>query len=525
MLPRAIGMATAGSVAAASDGRRPTVATVGATAVDEQARDEATDGVRLRATIGAFGYHRHLPFTLPTGVRRLRVSLATNLPAAVGIGLFDPRGAQHGSPGFRGVAGVERDTVVVALDAATPGFLAGPLPAGRWTVALVVLGAIPITTATVDVRWERGDGAVAAVPSVPGLLRPGPGWYAGDLHCHTEASSDAWSSGRALSVVDWAAHGDAAGLDFLAMTDHNTISQNRLLHAGGRDVLLLAGEEMTSWFHGHAIVAGLPSADAWLDWRLRPAFLPLLGNERRVTAFFDAVRSFGAFAAPAHPFVGFKSWQFMLDGGGDPAARPDGIEVWNGGFTSADRLALRWWDRQLRRGNRVTAVGGSDLHERPEGEDQTAGPGTPTTIVGATDLSPAALVAALKAGRVTLSSRPDGPRLHVEAAGPDGQRATVGGTIHGTDSDTVAVRVRAERARGAALVAITERSRRVVATIADDRQVVDVRRQVGEGGHVRFELRRGLLRHVEALANPVWIVNGRPSGDVPPEPLPFELVD
>lgn len=95
----------------------------------------------------------------------------------------------------------------------------------------------------------------------------------------------------------------AQQLDFAAMTDHNTVSQNRDLAAGGDDVLLLAGEEMTIYFHGHALVVDLPSTEAWLDWRQRPAFLPLLRHERRIGAFYAAARSFGAFVAAAHPYV------------------------------------------------------------------------------------------------------------------------------------------------------------------------------------------------------------------------------
>lgn len=54
----------------------------------------------------------------------------------------------------------------------------------------------------------------------------------------------------------------------------------------------------------------------------------------------------------------------MLDAMTDPALLPDGVEVWNGPFTSADRLALRYWDALLQRGRRLTATGAATCTTR-----------------------------------------------------------------------------------------------------------------------------------------------------------------
>lgn len=491
--------------------------------VDEiapQAHAPVVHGTSLRARIGLAGYYRYLPFELPPGVRRMQVRARSGLPARFGVALFDSRGADYQSAGFRGSTGAERHEFTVALDDATPGFLAGPLPAGTWTLVLPVFAALPGTTVRVDVSWESGMALVEALPAVPEQVRAGAGWYRGDLHCHTSASSDAWRSGASLSVADWAHECRRLGLDFAAMTDHNTVSQNRLLSAGADDVLLLAGEEMTNFFHGHAVVAGLPSAEAWLDWRQRPIPLPLLSRERRIGAFLDAVRQFGAFAAAAHPYIGFRSWQFALDGVTDAALLPEGIEVWNARFSTADWLALRYWDKLLRRGHRVTATGGSDLHQTGR---RGVGPGTPTTIIGAEALSRKAIVNALRAGRVTISARPDGPELYVEARGPQGQVAGIGDTIYGSDTDEVHLRVHARRARGRQLSMVAS-GRRWTAPRPMGDDPIDVHVPIGRGTYARFELRAaGLGSPMLALTNPVFLVNGRPPRMVlrrtPPPPM------
>ncbi len=78
---------------------------------------------------------------------------------------------------------------------------------------------------------------------------------------------DAWRSGSGLDPAEYAVAARRAGLDWVSLTDHNVTSQNRRLadSAGDRGVLLMGGEEMTNWFHGHAITGLRPGE--WVDWR------------------------------------------------------------------------------------------------------------------------------------------------------------------------------------------------------------------------------------------------------------------
>src|SRR6185437_16860817 len=107
---------------------------------------------------------------------------------------------------------------------------------------------------------------------------------------HTEASSDAWASGSPLTPAGWAEVARSLKLDFLAMTDHNVVSQNWSLgRDGGEDVLLLAGEEMTNYLHGHATVSGLDIGH-WLDFRQTPFGWRLPRGGSRIADFVATAR-------------------------------------------------------------------------------------------------------------------------------------------------------------------------------------------------------------------------------------------
>jgi hypothetical protein len=77
----------------------------------------------------------YLPVEIPRGVREIHVSYAYERPAvpagtqgnALDIGIFDQRGNGLGGKGFRGWSGGARKEFFLRADAATPGYVAGPL--------------------------------------------------------------------------------------------------------------------------------------------------------------------------------------------------------------------------------------------------------------------------------------------------------------------------------------------------------------------------------------------------------------
>jgi hypothetical protein len=489
-------------------------------AVPAHAREET---IELRATAAGAGTYLYLPFEVPRGVNRVSVSLdeGEGPEADMGVGLFDQRGPGYGSDGFRGVYGAEANEFFVSAADASRSFLPGRIVPGRWTVIVPQFRVPTPREITVTVTLRFGPQEASARPGpAQGVVRRGAGWYRGDLHNHTTESSDSFSSGSALTPAGYATAARDAGLDFVSLTDHNVVSQNlNLREAAGRSgVLLMGGEEVTNWFHGHATVSGLRPG-AFVDWRQRPRPLPLFEHERRIDSFIRQVDDLGVYTSVAHPFGAQLSWQFFGEAATDARLLPDGLEVWNGAFQPDDEATLRYWDEQLRQGRRLAANGGSDVHGFEAEPGITLGFAQPTTVTYARELSTPAIVSALKAGRSFVTESPSGPELYLSGTGPGGQREIVGGTLRGRPADSARLNVVVSGGAGSILVLLRDGAPVETVPVTSDRQEVSTTQRFGRGGYVRAELRSG--PHVDpdgplaggtgmrALTNPIFLAPRR----------------
>ena len=484
------------------------------------ARSAPAQSLTLTAPVVGTGSYAELAFDVPPGVRRIDVAMTkSDSRAALGVGLFDARGAGYQSDGFRGIYGEERSSFFVSTAAASTAFVPGDMPAGVWTVLVPVFHAPDPTLVTVQVSMSfAAQGSPFRPGAAPGVVLDRPGWYRGDLHCHTDASSDAWSSGSAMTPAQWAAACRQAGLDFVAMTDHNVISQNYFLaRDAGADVLLMPGEEMTNWFHGHATVSGM-DVGQWFDFRQTPLALPLPTGGARISEFISLAQSMGAYVSAAHPLAAYLSWQFAGDAEVDPSSRTHGHEVWTGPWQADDEASLAAWDAMLVKGWRTVANGGSDLH----GVQNSGGfaVGKPTTVVYADRLSTSAVVAALKAGRCFISRAPDGVELYLGANRP-GQQAYVGGEVYGAIGDLVTVTARVRRAGGMTLAFVSQGVQVGTVLLRSDDETAQVTVPIpAGGGYVRAKVRGQARPNVanpaasegdmEAISNPVFLVVGDP---------------
>ena len=170
----------------------------------------------------------YLPFEVPPGSCALRAELEYDRSGTVlDLGCL-------GSAGFRGWSGGARRSFVITSTLATPGYLAGEPEPGTWQL-MIGLHRIPARgcdyRVTVEVSGIRGELAPADAPAqLPPLTdrprprelpaTPGRRWLAGDLHTHTVHSDGA------MTVPELARFAAGQGLDFLAITDHNTISHH-----------------------------------------------------------------------------------------------------------------------------------------------------------------------------------------------------------------------------------------------------------------------------------------------------------
>lgn len=352
-----------------------------------------------------------VPFELPPGVRALEVTYQVGgrgdaaAPSGAGnvvdIGLLDPRATAFPSrEGFRGWSGSARDGFFVAESSATPGYLPGPLPAGTWQVLLGLYRILPGGT-TVRVGIEAYPGDRPPEPRAPRPARApverGPGWYRGDLHAHTH-HSDARGS-----LADLLEAARRRGLDFLAVTDHNTVSHQRpLLEAQDEAGLtLIPGQELTT-YRGHANVLGV---EGWVDFRA--------WDDTRIRAALRDARERGGLRVINHPKPTGCDWEYAV---WDEAEL---FEVWNGPWATRNWVSVGRWHDLLANGARLPAVGGSDRHQVPLPDTDPAylQVGSPTTWVWAGSSARPDLLAALLAGRTAVSDGPDGPLATLERDG------------------------------------------------------------------------------------------------------------
>lgn len=360
----------------------------------------------------------YVPFEVPPGSCALRVSLDYDPSSAVlDLGCFGPAG-------FRGWSGGARESFVISDDAATPGYLPGPLEPGLWQVA-IGLHRVPAAGVRWQVSTEITSQPGSLVPDLrseqvpPATQRPGRrdlpadvglAWLAGDLHSHTVHSDGV------LTVPELARFAASRGLDFLAVTDHNTVSHHAELPAAsaGQGITLLPGQEVTTE-QGHANALGpVP----WVDFRQPP------------DSWLTTTEAAGGLLCVNHPYGGHVSWTAPM------RRRPPLLEVWHWSWLDPRwTTPLAWWQAWH---PAAIAVGGSDWH-RP-GSD--APPGSPTTWVQCEDVDSGAVLAGLAAGRVSVSASREGPvLLRVDGelvacgadgailAGPDGPRARVRGDL------------------------------------------------------------------------------------------------
>jgi hypothetical protein len=280
---------------------------------------------------------------------------------------------------------------------------------------------------------ETGDDT--SPTSAPKPTRPesprGARWYRGDLHAHT------WHSDGTASLDDLAAAARAQGLDFIAVTEHNTISHlPGVRDASCAELLLMPGVEIST-YRGHANV--WPVND-FVEFRCQ--------SDDQMAAVREAVRARGALFSVNHPKEGGPAWEFSS------LYEPDCIEVWGGPWFISNYQSLAVWDEQLRQGKRVVAVGGSDKHVAPySGESAWYDVGTPCTWVYADDLSTGAIMRAVRSGRVYVSATPAGPRLKmvVSESGPTGAGVGMGEDIRVSPGATLRIECTVRGAQGALL--------------------------------------------------------------------------
>ena len=339
--------------------------------------------------------YREVPFRVPAGTTSVTVALAytgKDQKSVIDIGVRDPQR-------FRGWSGGNKTTFTLTETWATPSYLPGPIPAGIWKLILGTPNLRKDARAayTAIITLDR-DAAFHGFTASP--LKDGPGWYRGDLHLHTghsDGSCAAQSGARVpcpvFKTLDAAV---ARGLDFVAVTDHNTSSHFQALaelQPHYDRLLIIPGREVTT-FQGHANIIGMTAP---LDFQLGGTRAPTFAH------ILDQAEAAGALVTINHP--GLPSGEACMGCGWTAPvdfSRITAVEVINGGIVSGPLSGLPFWTARLSEGHRLTAVGGSDNHDAALDPAKASSVGRPTTVVFAGNLSQDAIFAGIRAGRVFI---------------------------------------------------------------------------------------------------------------------------
>jgi hypothetical protein len=369
---------------------------------------------------------KHIPFPvqIPSGTKTLsiRMSYTPHIVEQVNnlltLTVLDPAG-------FRGAAHrhAEVTEIVIQDNAASPGFFPGPVQPGEWTMLVdthMIMPDVPLHLELVVTGVDQLDPTIPSFPTAEApAARParGPGWYRGDFHTHTIHSDGDWD------VADLASFALDNHLDFITLSDHNTVSGLRPFErACPENLLPICGIELTT-FWGHALVLGRRE---WVDWRVEP-------GRREMAQVVAEVEAQGGLFVIAHPeaigdpYCTGCNWLY-------PDVHPGAarvVEVWNSPWCSASRneagleLAYEWMNRGLR----MVLTAGTDRHD-----SNYPAPGHAFNTVYAEELSEAAILHAVRLGHLVLSSGPT-LNLSAQAAGQnlmpgDSCRAQAGETIH-----------------------------------------------------------------------------------------------
>jgi hypothetical protein len=435
---------------------------------------------------GAFVF---VPFNVPAGTTQVRVGYCWDASTGTSghtldLGVYQTRAHPSkpwgmtdfrgwGGSGYRDVtvtpqgfsseAQYDADRKAYVPGRTTRSFVPGPIPSGQWAAELGLANIDPTDPDGVNYRVEVryyndtsfDDDPYTMPPHNPRPVRHRAAWYGGDFHVHAEHSGDAQAS--FTDVLDYAfkpKSDGGPGLDFVAITDHNTGSgwpeEDRLRSAHPRD-LILRGEEVTTYKgHTNNIASGVEP-----DYRTGPLYerqgdgsLTLLRGAQPVSKVFDTVNAAHGITQINHPTI-FPSPPFPSNlcrgcswthsEADTDYSKVDAIEVTTGpqkiGASPNPFIptAIAFYDAQLKKGRHIAAVGGSDDHRAGKGTGPTdAAIGQPTTVVRACALSEQDVRRAVEAGHTYVKvGGPLAPdlRLTVHSRGV-GPPAIMGDTVH-----------------------------------------------------------------------------------------------
>ena len=378
--------------------------------------------------------HFFLDFDVPAGTKEIEIRHDDKSAANIlDWGVYD-------QDGYRGWGGGTSEAVVINETAASRAYVPGPIKPGTWRVVVgkaKVVASPALYHVEIDLRTAPTLTPVPRKPyQVAAPRKVELRYYAGDFHVHSKESTDATPTLEANVAL-----AKQRGLDFIEMSDHNTITQLDFfedIQSKEPAFLLIPGIEFTTYM-GHANAIG---ATKWVDHKIGQPGVTIEGAA-------DQILAQGAILSINHPALEIGdlcigcAWKHELD-----PKKVGGVEIGTGGLTKGAALfsarAIAFWDAILDKGMKVPAMGGSDDHRAGVSDGNVESPiGSPTTLIRARELSVAGITEGIRKGATVVKLEgPSDPMCELEAAANKG-----GGEAIAFPGDTLGVRKVVLRAR------------------------------------------------------------------------------
>src|SRR5699024_5387139 len=240
--------------------------------------------------------------------------------------------------------------------------------------------------------WNNEDTATFSLNNIDHnqVFQTEKKWYKGDFHTHTIYSDGEMTREENIEMAN------KQSLDFFVATDHNIVPTSWY---DSSNILVIPGTEVTSTL-GHFNIINL-NTSPFVKNRIRDMYDEKGTNEIIAQDYGDALVSIN------HPFLKGCPWIYR-DTNMD---KIDTIEIINDP-TYPDNLeaiehALTAWNLLLNDGYKITGIGGSDSHLRPDdhydGNSEPSLIGDPGTYVYCDELTASNLMDSVRKGHVTVS--------------------------------------------------------------------------------------------------------------------------
>ncbi len=408
--------------------------------------------------------------------------------------LFDPNN-YRGSQLKYIREGIVKYDLWVSNNDSSGGCIPGEIPDGKWRVQLDISKLKGPEKSLIEIYYETGEPTEMVLTPYfdDRIIKNTPGWYCGELHSHTKESDGG------LPVNELIDYASSAELDFLAITDHFTVSQWwRIDESKLPKMVLINSSEITSQ-NGHANIHGIKK---WVD-----VFIDR--DDWNANQAAEETHKQGGLFCINHVMSSLLAWRhFDFDWN-----NADLFEIYSSleGANNIPQACI--WDALLREGFRLVGVAGTDCHN-PDNEIEKLG--RVVTWVYAKELSEKGIIEGLKEGNVFISF---GPKINFSIHNADGSTAKMGGIIKSNGEPLkLSISVESDKPSRATIIknGFFLHSMNVESEPGKP-QVVEFVDSNPLPGYYRFELHdiknnptyRGIewrdFTTIQALSNPIWV--------------------